>query len=251
MARSPVLRTTIATSDRDTITVRGRDLPDEILGEMDFGSFVFFHYTGRDPTESESRLLNAILVSIAEHGVTPSVIAARLTHLGAPDALQGAVASGILGAGSVYLGSMQHCAERLQAHTPYDDVDEAAATLLDETEGPFPGIGHPEHEPDDPRTVKFFELAEAEGLDGEHIELVQAVRREAEDRYDTVLPVNATGAIAAVASDMDLDGHFLKGLALVSRTAGLVGHLDEESQEPMGQDIWDIVDEHVEYRNPD
>ncbi len=247
MAREPELETSIATSDSDSITVRDRDLTSEIIGEMDFATFVYFHYTGEEPSESESRLLNAILVSIAEHGVTPSVIAARMTQLGAPEALQGAVSAGILGAGKVYLGSMEHCADRLQSVTPYDDAEAAARRLLDESDGPFPGIGHPDHEPDDPRTLRLFELAEEEEIAGEHVELVSEVRRVAEDRYDRVLPVNATGAIAAVASDMGLDGRFLKGLALVSRTAGLQAHLAEESENPMGQDMWDAVMEHVEY----
>jgi len=243
----PSLNTRIATSDSDSITVRGRSLTDEVIGEMDFSGFLYFQLTGNVPTESESRMLNAMLVSIVEHGITPSVIASRLTYNAAPEALQGAVSSGLLGAGSVFLGSMEDCAKLLQSRTPYEDPAAAASTLLDESDGAFPGLGHPSHTPDDPRTNRLFEIAAEEGFHGDHVRLIEAIITEAEDRHDRVLPINATGAIAAVASDMGLDWHYLKGFALVSRTAGLVGHLNEERTDPMARDIWDVVEHHVEY----
>lgn len=247
MSEEPELETEISTSDRDHIVIRGHDLTADIMGEMDFTSFVYLHLTGELPTTSEQRMLNAVLVSIAEHGVTPSVMASRLTLDAAPESLQGAVSSGLLGAGSVFLGSMEDCAKALQSATPYSDSTDAATALLDEAEGNFPGLGHPEHKPDDPRSVRLFEIADAEGVRGEHVELMQSVRSVAEQRYDRVLPINATGAIAAITSDMELDWRFVKGFALISRTAGLVGHLAEEQESPMARDIWDVVSEHVVY----
>lgn len=243
--------TSIATSDERSITVRDRDLTTELVGEMDFGEFFYFHLTGEDPTESEARLFNAVLVTIAEHGVTPSVIAARLTYDSAPEALQAAVSSGLLGAGDTLLGSMENVAailqtgaERVEAGEDIDDVAREAVESYDR----LPGFGHPLHEPTDPRSDRLLELLEEEGLAGDHVAFLEALHEAAKEQYGDDLVLNATGAIGAVVSELGMEPLAARGLALVSRAAGLLGHIYEEAEQPMARGIWDVVDEHVEYR---
>lgn len=247
------LPTDIATSDAESITIREKDLTSEIMGEYDFGGFFFFHLTGRDPTESEARLFNAMLISIAEHGITPSVIAARLTYDSAPEAIQGAVASGLLGAGQTFLGSMENVANMLQDGVERiedgESRDAVAASIVEESDR-LPGFGHPEHFPTDPRAERLFELLEEEDKAGEHLELLYAIQEHAEDTYDTTMLINVTGAIGTVIAEMDLevDAMAARGIALVARAAGLIGHLNEEIEDPIARDIWDLVGENVEYR---
>jgi citrate synthase len=244
------LRTAIAKSDEQSITVRDRDLTGELMGEMDFGTFCYLHVTGEEPNESESRLFNAMLVAIAEHGVTPSVIATRLTYDSAPEAVQGAVASGLLGAGSTFLGSMENAGhmlqdgvERLEDGKSMNDV---AERIVEENDR-LPGFGHPEHTPTDPRTDRLFELLDEEGMSGRHRELMLEIQDVAEDKYDTHLVLNATGAIAVVVSEIGFDPSVGRGIALIARSAGLVGHLNEEIEEPMARDIWQITLDNLEY----
>lgn len=241
------MRTTIGEADEDSITIRGRSLTDDVVGEMDFGSFVYLHLRGEEPTDAEAAMTNALLCTLVEHGMTPSAIAARLTHGSAPDALQGAVASGLLGVGSRFLGSMEDCAELLQDAAPYRDVADAADEAIAAADGRFPGLGHDLHVDGDPRADRLFALADEHGVEGPHVPLLMAVRDELERRHDSTLPVNATGAIAAVASDMGFDWRVTKIFPIVGRAAGLVGHVAEEMEEPMAGDIWDIVDDEVTY----
>lgn len=244
-------QTSIATSDERSITIRDRDLTQELVGEMDFGEFFYFHLTGEEPTESEARLFNAVLVTIAEHGVTPSVIAARLTYDSAPEALQAAVASGLLGAGDTLLGSMENVARILRTGAERvregEDIDEVARAVVDAHDR-LPGFGHPIHEPTDPRSDRLLELLEEEDLSGEYVAFLEALHAAARDEYGEGLVLNATGAIGAVVCELGMEPLAGRGLALVSRAAGLLGHLYEETERPMARGIWDLVDEHVEYQ---
>lgn len=243
--RSPT--TAIGRADADEVIVRGERLTDDLMGSQDFGSVVHLLLTGEDPTEAETRIANALLVTLVDHGVTPSVIAARLTHGSAPEALQGAVASGLLGVGSRYLGSMEDCAKLLQARAPYSDVEAAAEEAIDAADGRFPGIGHGLHEDGDPRAERLFAIADEEGVTGDHVALLRGVSDALEDRHGTRLPVNATGAIAAVASDSGYGWRVAKGFAIVGRAAGLVAHLGEEMEQPTSGAIWDLVASEFEY----
>lgn len=242
--------TSIATSDASSITVRDRDLTSELVGRTDFGSFFYLLVTGEEPTDGEARLCNAMLVTIAEHGMTPSVIAARETYAAAPEAVQGAVSSGLLGAGNTLLGSMQQVAEILQdgvARVDDGQTREAVAADVVAENDTLPGFGHPSHEPTDPRTDRLFELLEEEGLAGEHLAMIRAVQRAAEAEYETDLLVNATGAIGTVVSDLGLDPLVARGIALVARAGGLTAHLVEEKHDPVAWDVWTLVDENTRY----
>lgn len=250
------LPTSIATSDEESITIRGKDLTSELVGEYDFGEFFFFHLTGSEPTPGEGRLFNAMLVTIAEHGITPSVIASRLMYDSAPEAMQGAVSAGLLGTGETFVGSMQNVTEMVEAGVDrIEDGEsrEAVAKDIVTARDRLPGFGHPEHSPTDPRTDRLFELLEEEGLAGEHLALIREIQTAAETETGTHLLINATGAIGVVLAEMDLkaDAMAARGIALVARAAGLVGHINEEIEEPIARDIWGLVRENTEYVGPD
>ena len=240
------LTSAIAHSTPDRITVRGLDLCHDILGRMSFGDMAFLQITGRRPDARESRMFDALVVTLVEHGVTPSALAARLTYLGAPEALQSAVAAGLCGLGTVFVGSMETAARMLQ-EAPPGEPDEVARAIVERlrAEGALvPGLGHPLHKPVDPRAPRLFEIAAEEGFDGRHGALMRAVEREVA-RGGRSLPINATGAIAAIASDMGLPWRVVRGLGVMARAVGLVGHLLEETDEPMAFEIWQRVEEEV------
>ena len=236
------LTSAIAHSTPDRITVRGLDLCHDILGRMSFGDMAFLQITGRRPDARESRMFDALVVTLVEHGVTPSALAARLTYLGAPEALQSAVAAGLCGLGTVFVGSMETAARMLQEAEPGAPAEVARGLVAGLK--PVPGLGHPLHKPVDPRAPRLFEIAAEEGFDGRHGALMRAVEREGA-RGGRSLPINATGAIAAIASDMGLPWRVVRGLGVMARAVGLVGHLLEETDEPMAFEIWQRVEEEV------
>ena len=233
MKPSKPIRSALGWSTPDRITVRGKDLPNEILGHLNLGDMAFLELTGRAPNPMESKLFNAMVVTLVEHGITPSALAARLTYLGAPEALQGAVASGLLGLGSVFVGSMEGVARILsEAVEKGKDVK----TVLGENRR-MPGLGHPIHKPLDPRSVRLFEIARETGFYGKYCTLMEAIAKEKN------ITLNATGAIGALACELGLDWKIVKGLGVMARAIGLVGHILEETRDPMATEIWDRVEE--------
>lgn len=231
----------------DTITVAGRDLVTELMGRCSFTELIFMLMApGRTPTEGEARLVDAILVTFADHGVTPSSIVARLTLLGAPEAFQGAVAAGLTGAGSRYLGTMEQTAELLgrivREAAPDASPAAVAAGFVGSaraTRRPIPGVGHPEHKHGDPRTPKLVELAHEGGVLGRHSEVLLEFPGALVGAGGTWLPVNAAGMAGALVADMGFPPAFGRGLAIIARAAGLVGHLLDEQANPTAQGIWD------------
>lgn len=235
MARGKAMRTEMGWSSADRIVVRGKDLPGEILGNFNLGDMAFLEITGRAPGAGESRLFNAMVVTLVEHGITPSALAARLTYLGAPEAMQAAVAAGLCGLGSVFVGSTEGCAKMLyeELHDPKAEVDlKAAAKRIAAERKRIPGIGHPVHKPVDPRTPRLFQIARECGFYGRYCELIELIAAEKK------LPLNATGAIGALACEMGFDWKVCRGLGVMARAVGLVGHLLEESRQPIAQEVW-------------
>jgi citrate synthase len=224
VARKPI-RSELGWSTADKIVVRGKDLPGEILGTVNLGDMAFLEITGRLPNAKESRLFNAMVVTLVEHGITPSALAARLTYLGAPEAMQAAVAAGLSGLGSVFVGSMEGVAKMLSEDADVDTMKRV------------PGLGHPIHKPIDPRTVRLFEIARETGFYGKYCQRMEEIGRKRN------LVVNATGAIGALACELGLDWRAVKGLGVMARAVGLVGHLLEESRQPMAEAIWHQVEE--------
>ncbi|MFC5973539.1 citryl-CoA lyase [Halomarina salina] len=242
--------TRLSTHDEESVTVRGKDLTTEIMGEMDFGSAFVHLLSGETPTVAERRLINAMLSSLMVHGTTPHAIATRLTLLSEPSSTQGAVASGLLGVGSRFAGAMEQCATDLQAVAAADDREAATAELVAayrESEKRFSGIGHPEFDPVDPRAQRLFDLADDADVTGDHVAILRDLQGAFEDEAGRDLPINVTGAIGALASDLGLAPEAARGFAIVSRAAGLVAEVIEERESPVGMDVWQTVDERMTY----
>lgn len=233
------IRSEMGWSTRERITVRGKDLPGEILGKVDFGDMAFLELTGRLPNAAESKLFNAMVVTLVEHGVTPSALAARLTYLGAPEAIQAAVAAGLCGLGSVFVGSTEGCAKLLfEAVQGEKTADvKALAQQIAAQHKRIPGLGHPIHKPVDPRTVRLFEIARETGFYGRFCQLMEEISRIRN------LTLNATGAIGALACELGLDWRAVRGLGVMARAVGLVGHLLEEARQPIAEEIWVRIEE--------
>ncbi|HEY1967397.1 MAG TPA: citryl-CoA lyase [Pseudonocardia sp.] len=255
MARSSrEIRSDIAWSSADRIVVRGHDLPTEVLGHMDLAAFSFLQLTGRAATPEQARVYNALLITLVEHGLTPSALAARLTYAGAPESLQAAVAAGLCGLGSVFVGTTEGAAKMLieelgSADNPAGpelDLAEAAARIVARHRAAgqlVPGLGHPFHKPIDPRTPRLFEIARECGLHGRYVELMQLVGAEAQRVSGRELPVNATGAIGALCGELGLPVRAVRGLGVMARAIGLVGHILEESERPLAVELWRRADD--------
>jgi citrate synthase len=228
MARKPI-RSDLAWSTVDRIVVRGKDLPGEILGNVNLGDMAFLMLTGRTPDAKESRLFNAMAVTLVEHGLTPSSMVARLTYLGAPEAMQAAVAAGLCGLGSVFVGSTEGVAKMLSETT---DVKK----ILAENKR-IPGLGHPLHKPVDPRTKRLFEIARETGHYGKYCKAMEQIALEKK------LVLNATGAIGALSCELGLDWRAVRGIGVMARAVGLVGHILEETRNPIALELWERAEE--------
>ncbi len=235
-------RTAIETSDAASVTIRGKDLCNELMGHKSIAEFFYFHLTGREPTPDQTFFIDLLVVALAEHGLVPSVQAARMTLAAAPEALQGAVAAGILGVGSVILGSAEQCGELLTAGVGRMEASglsaaEAALELGREYRAAkrfLPGFGHPIHHPVDPRAVRILELADARGVSGRHVALLREFPAVVEEVWGKPLPMNISGPMAAVLLDLDVPKGAIRGIPIVARTIGLIGHLAEEQERPIG-----------------
>jgi citrate synthase len=240
----------MGSSTVDRIVVRGHDLAEDLIGKVSLGDMAFLELKGRLPTSKESTMFNAIAVTLVEHGMTPSAIAARMTYFGAPESVQGAVAAGLLGIGDRFGGSVEEAARTLQEalagsgeNADAGDLARQIVATRKERKRPIAGLGHPIHKPADPRTVRLFALAAENGFSGRFVQLMQAVSVEAGRSYGRDLPVNATGAIGAIASELDIPWQVSRGLAVMARAIGLVGHIQEELKEPLAAEIWSRIDE--------
>lgn len=234
------LSSAISSSNEQTILVRGQDLCKQLIGHVTFSDHVWLLITGERPTSAQRAVLDAALVSIAEHGLVPSVQAARLTLAAAPEAIQGAVAAGLLGCGSVILGAAEAAGRLLTAvleKAAGAGLPAAAAAVAREHKNAgrhVPGYGHPLHKGADPRVERLFEVAAAAGLAGQHIEAARAVERVLPEITGKALAMNVSVAIPAVLLDAGFPLLALKGVPLLARTASLVAHLLEEQSRPIG-----------------
>lgn len=241
--------TSLCHSTADDIVVRGRSLPRELIGQRTFTEMIYLHLTGRDPTPAQTAVLDACLVTLMEHGLTPTAVSARLTYTSAPEAMQGAVAAGLLSVGSLFVGTTEGCAALLQRVAGAEDREQAAAAVVSEARAAgqrLPGFGHPVHRPVDPRTVALLALAREQGLYGAHCDALQRISEQV-NAGGRQIPVNATGAVAAVLCDAGLPVSILRGIALISRCAGLVGHIREEQERPAMMALWQGAEAAVPY----
>jgi citrate synthase len=240
-------RTGIGTSDADSITLMGRDLATDLMGNVTLTELTFLMVQGRMPSPEETRLFDAILISLADHGLTPTVLAARLTYTGAPESIQGAVAAGLLGAGSVFLGVVEDTARFL------DEIGEDVETGVKQALAAgrrIPGLGHPVHKVQDPRTPRIYAIAEETGLVGSYLGRLREVAEGHRAQTGRELPINGAGAAGAALADLGFPAALLRGFALLARTAGLLGHLAEEMEHPLGMPLYREVDERAKYDPP-
>ncbi|MFF5218019.1 citryl-CoA lyase [Micromonospora sp. NPDC000442] len=255
--------TSIGTSDTSTIRLLGQDLAADLMGRVGFGELAFWLVAQRRPTPSEVRVFEAVLVALADHGFTPTAIAARLTYLSAPESLQGALAAGLLGGGSRFLGVTEDCgrflADTLAAvdgplptdDAGFDDLARDAVTAARSARRLVPGLGHPVHKTEDPRTPVLIRIAEEEKLRGPHLRLFEAIGRVHPEVLGRTLPLNGAGVCGAAMADLGLPVDLLRGFALLARAAGLLGHLAEERRTPIGMDVYLTVDRNATYTTPD
>jgi citrate synthase len=239
MAR-PRPATRIARAYPDRVQVRGRDLAGDLMGRLTFTEYVHFLLTGEEPTDDQRYFLDLLLVAIAEHGLMPTNVAARMTLAADPDSLQGAVAAGILGAGPVVLGTAEECAKLLARE---GDPAEIVAELRGRGEK-VPGFGHPVHKPVDPRAERILELADERGVSG------PAVARARAFHEAVGLTMNVSMPIAAVLLDLGFPPDAVKAVPILARTASLLAHLAEEREEPIGMSLARAAEEAVAY-DPD
>ena len=252
--------TGIGTSDATSIRLLGHDLANEMIGHVGFGELALWLATQQRPTPQQVRVFEAVLVSLADHGFTPTAIAARLTLYSAPDALQGAMAAGLLGGGSRFLGVTEDTGRFLAGvlatvKGPLPETDEQwdelalRAVTEQRAAGRFvPGLGHPVHKQVDPRTAVIIELADKEGLRGPNLRLFEAIGRVHSKVLGRTLPLNGAGVGGAALADIGLPPELLRGVALLARAAGLLGHIAEELRNPIAPDIYATIDRNAIYR---
>jgi citrate synthase len=249
--------TALGASSRESITLLGTDLARDVMGTVGFGELAFWLATQRRPEAGEVRVFEAVLAALADHGFTPTAIVTRLTWLSAPDSVQGALAAGLLGGGSRFLGVTEDCGRFL--HEVVAALDAEPTGLPTSTEGWdvvaldvvrrqreagrfVPGLGHHVHKDGDPRTPRLFEIAREEGRFGPHLSLFEAIGRVHPEVIGRTLPLNGAGVCGAALADLDLPLELLRGFALLARTAGLIGQLAEELRHPVANDIFLSVD---------
>jgi citrate synthase len=250
--REPVTR--ISQAYRDSVEVRGRDLAGDLMGRLTFTEYFHLLLTGRESTEDQRYFLDLLLVAIAEHGMMPTNVAARMTLAVDPGSLQGAVAAGILGCGPVLLGTSEECARLLEgaqakvaAGEAPDEVAANTVAVLQAAGERVPGFGHPVHRPVDPRAERILELAEERGVAGPHVALTHAFRGAVNEESVRPLTLNVSMPIAAVMLDLGFSADMVKSIPILARTAGLLAHLAEEREQPLGFHMGAAAEHSIRY----
>ena len=240
----------------DRVEVRGRDLTDDLMGRLSFTDYFHLLLTGREPTDDQRFFLDLLLVAIAEHGMMPTNVAARMTLSADPRALQGAVAAGILGAGPVLLGTSEECAKLLEDGQRRVDAGEgtaqqvatAIARRAHAARERLPGFGHPVHKPLDPRAERILALADECGVSGNHVALARSIRDAVQEEWGKPLTMNISMPMAAVLLDLGFASAVVKAVPILARTAGLLAHLAEEQRQPIGFHMGAAAEHSIEYR---
>lgn len=250
-------RSGLGASDRDNIWLLGQSLPDDIMGKVSFGELAYWMMTKRKPTHGQMVLFEAVLAALADHGFTPTAIASRLTLLSAPDSVQGALAAGLLGGGSRFLGVTEDSAKflggvlgRHEGDLPTDEAgwDKLALDAVRNAPGFVPGLGHPVHKAGDPRTPVLFRLAREHEVFGPHLSLFEAIGRVHPEVLGKTLPLNGAGVCGAVLADIEVPQGVIRGVALLARCAGLLGQLAEELSDPVAMDMYMNIDRNTDYQ---
>lgn len=245
-------KTSICGFDADTIKVRNRDLVDDLIGHTPFTNYLYLQATGREPSQAQATIVDAVMVTIMEHGLVPSAIVTRLTHYGAPESFQGAVAAGLLGVGDRYAGTAGECGAILERIVAAEKSDRYEAALAEVRQyrairRPVPGFGHPIHTAHDPRVPRLTEVAGAAGTAGDFIDAMNLLEKALREVTGKELVTNISAAIAAVLGEAGIPATLMRGIVLTARCAGLVGHLHEEMQTPAAPAMWQGAQDAVDY----
>jgi citrate synthase len=240
--------TRISQAYPDRVEVRGRNLTRDLMGRLTFTEYFHLLLTGSEATEEQRFFLDLLLVSIAEHGMMPTNVAARMTLAADPGSLQGALAAGILGAGPVVLGTSEECARLLEQMQ--ETVARDTARAIHAAGAKVPGFGHPVHRPVDPRAERILELADTRRVSGAHVALSRALGDAVADAWGRPLPMNISLPIAAVLLDLGFPSAVVKAVPLLARTAGLLAHLAEEREQPVGFVLAAAAEAAVGYERP-
>lgn len=235
--------TKICEFDSDRIMIRGRSLVDDIMGNYSFSELLILQALGREPTKLQSRVVDAVLVTIMEHGLVPSAVVARLTLSGAPDSFQGAVAAGLLGVGDRYAGTAAECGAMLERIVAAPVAERPAAAreevlACQQRHRPVPGFGHPIHHAKDPRVERLLDIAKEAGAGGTFIDAMELLADSVRQELAKPLVTNISAAIAAVLGEADIPARMMRGIVLTARCGGLVGHVLEEMDTPIADDMW-------------
>ena len=231
----------------DRVEVRGKSLTDDLMGKVSFTSYFHLLLTGREPDEDELFFLDLLLVAIAEHGMMPTNVAARMTLAADPSSLQGAVAAGILGCGPVLLGTTEECARLLERTKESGATPLEVAKEIRASGGKLPGFGHPVHKPLDPRAERIFELAHERGVAGDYVTLAESFRAAVHEAWGKPLTLNISMPMAAVLLDLGFGSSIVKAVPILARTASLLGHLAEEQKDSIGFQMATAAEHLVEY----
>ena len=238
--------TRIAQAFPDRVEVRGRDLTGELMGRLTFTEYFHLLLTGEEPTEEQRYFLDLLLVAIAEHGLMPTNVAARMTLAADPGSLQGAVAAGILGAGPVVLGTAEECALLLASGR---DPAEVGARDPRRGAAASPASAIRCTRPVDPRAERILALADERGVAGENVRRARELRDAVAAEWERPLPMNVSLPIAAVLLDLGFPPASVKAIPILARTASLLAHLAEEREQPLGLHLARAAEESVEYRD--
>lgn len=245
-------KTNICGFDADTVVVRGKSLVDELIGKVSFTDMFFLQSLGQMPSDAQRVIVDSVLVGIMEHGLVPSAIATRLTHYGAPESYQGAVVAGLLGVGDRYAGTASECGGLLDQIVAAGDSGGTAKALeivrdYRSRRRPLPGFGHPIHSEHDARVNRLLEVAESQDIGGQYIAAMRLLEKTLQDELKKNLVTNISAAIAAVLAEAGIPPSMMRGVVLTARCAGLVGHLQEEMNQPAAHAMWLGAQSRVDY----
>jgi len=244
--------TSICGYDSETITVRGRNLVTDLMGKLTFSQMMLLHYTGALPSAAQSTILDAVMVTIMEHGMVPSAVVARLTNYGAPESYQGAIAAGLLGVGDRFAGTASACAELLDQLVvlPEAERPDAACELVQSLrtlKKPVPGFGHPIHTGGDPRVARLMNVVRTAGAPGAHLQALGVLEQAVDTVVRKNLVTNVSAAIAVALGEAGVPSKAMRGVVLTARCAGLAGHLLEEQERPLSPFLNSVIEQSVTY----
>ena len=246
--------TAICGFDADNILIRGKNLVSDIMGKYSFTELFLLQALGTEPTERQCRIVDAVMVTIMEHGLVPSALATRLTHHGAPESFQGAVVAGLLGVGDRYAGTAGECGALLEEIVAAPEAERKSVALDKirshrEARRPVPGFGHPIHHGADPRVERLLEISTEVGIDGDYVRAMRLLESCLQETLKKTLVINVSAAIAAVLGEAGVPASMMRGIVLTARCAGLVGHLFEEMNNPIANDLWVDGRKNIQYRD--